>query len=525
MALKDASDPQSLDDRDEEARRIAAEVRSAAGVVMWRYDSASNDFEVDPDIANPSSGEARGRQGAAAAYATIHPDERSGLIANLKASLATGVPGEGEYRHRPAGRSKWRRRRITWRRVRSRTGEGWDLLGAVQDITELVEARDAALRGEQAARAAAEAKIQFLANISHEFRTPMNGVLGVLHLIKAEPPPAERKRLIEQGLAAAGGLSDLLNDIIDFSDVEAGRLQLAPEALDPARILKDLVASFQTAAHAKGLTLTVRVQRNLGWVAVDGARLRRIFLHYVSNAVKFTVQGSIEARLSASGEGESRRLRFEVRDTGVGVAPEARADLFQHFSQADSSTTRAFGGPGLGLAIARRLADLMGGQVGFVSASGGGSIFWAEVSAPAAAKPAPAEAVEDDAWLAGVRVLVVEDNPTNRLIATGILNRLGAEVVTAENGAEGVAAMEQSDFDLVFMDIQMPVMDGCEASRRIRALPGPKSAVPIVATTANVLPQQLAAYRDCGINGVVSKPISPAALLAEVVKVAQAVAA
>jgi two-component system, sensor histidine kinase len=214
-----------------------------------------------------------------------------------------------------------------------------------------------------------------------------------------------------------------------------------------------------------------------------------------------------------------------VEDTGVGVAPEAEAGVFQHFTQADSSVTRRYGGPGLGLAVTRSLAEQMGGSVGFTTRPGEGSTFWIEIAAPAAAPPAGDGAGEDADWLSGVRVLVVEDNPTNRLVATRMLGQLGAEVVTADNGAEGVAAMERADYDLIFMDIQMPVMDGVEATRRIRAMPAPKCQVPIVATTANVMPDQLAAYRRSGINGVVAKPISPTALLTEVARLAGAEAA
>jgi CheY-like chemotaxis protein len=207
-----------------------------------------------------------------------------------------------------------------------------------------------------------------------------------------------------------------------------------------------------------------------------------------------------------------------VVDTGIGISPESQAGLFKQFSQLDPSSTRRFGGPGLGLVITRKLAKMMGGEVHFVSAKGQGSTFWVEVSAPVSDPPAAAET--EQGWLAGLRVLVVEDNPTNRLVATSMLGQLGAEVEIAEDGAEGVAAVERADFDLIFMDIQMPVMDGVEATRRIRAMPEPKGLVPIVATTANVMPEQLAAYRLSGINGVVAKPISPTTLLAEVARIA-----
>jgi PAS domain S-box-containing protein len=394
-----------------------------------------------------------------------------------------------------------------WTRTHVVGGEdGWALL-IVRDI-----------RLEQAALAAAEAKARFLANMSHEIRTPMNGVIGILHLLEANPSRQERQRLVAEALASGVGLSDLLNDIIDYSDVEAGRLELLPEPLDPVAELQSVLALFQARALEKGLALRMTSADDIGWVRGDPARLRKIFFHLVGNAVKFTQHGSVNAMLSADGQGEARRLRLEVSDTGIGISKDEHANLFERFSQGDGSSTRRFGGPGLGLAVTKRLAEMMGGTVGFESVRGEGSTFWVELSAPA--REDPQERGSGEAWLSGLRVLVVEDNPTNRLVATKMLGLLGAEVQTADDGLQGVAAVERSDFDLVFMDIQMPVMDGVEATRRIRAMARPKCDTTIVATTANVLPEQLATYRQSGINGVVAKPISPSALLAEIARVA-----
>jgi signal transduction histidine kinase len=522
MILRDVSAERQREIDNEEARRVSALVRTTAGVTPWRYDAEEDRYEIDPNFTgNGDHGGADVRTGESQRE-TIHPDDVVAVTEQWFRSLSTGAAGEVEYRMRVSDFAPWRRTRVAWQGVRQRPSGRWDIVGVSADITEIAEARDAALCGEEAAKAAAEAKSRFLANISHEIRTPMNGVLGVLHLIEAEPQEDERRRLVGQALAAGVGLSDLLNDIIDFSDVEAGRLQLAAEPIDPVDQLAHVVAMFRPLAEAKGVALEVEPAIDVGWVAADPARLRKLFFHLVSNAVKFTHRGSIRARLSASGAGEARRLRLEVEDTGVGVAPEARDAMFQHFSQADSSVTRRYGGPGLGLAVTRSLAELMDGSVDFTSRAGEGSTFWVEIAAPAAAAPTASPGDDEDGWLSGVRVLVVEDNPTNRLVATRMLGQLGAEVKTADNGAEGVAAMEAGDFDLVFMDIQMPVMDGVEATRRIRSMPSPKRLAPIIATTANVMPDQLATYRACGISGVVAKPISPAALLNEVARLANA---
>jgi signal transduction histidine kinase len=522
MILRDVTAERQREIDNEEARRVSALVRSTAGVTPWRYDAEADRYEIDPNFTDNGDHDGADVRTGESQRETIHPDDVLAVTEQWFRSLSTGAAGEVEYRMRVSDVAPWRRTRVAWQGVRQRLSGRWDIVGVSADITEIAEARDAALRGEESAKSAAEAKSRFLANISHEIRTPMNGVLGVLHLIEGGPEEAERQRLVSQALAAGVGLSDLLNDIIDFSDVEAGRLELAAEPIDPVDQLAHVVAMFRPLAEAKGVALEVEPAVDIGWVAADPARLRKLFFHLVSNAVKFTHKGRIRARLSAVGVGEARRLRLEVEDTGVGIATEARDAVFQHFTQADSSVTRRYGGPGLGLSVTRSLAELMDGAVDFTSRPGEGSTFWVEIAAPAAAAPIDSSDDGEDGYLAGVRVLVVEDNPTNRLVATRMLGQLGAEVKTADNGAEGVAAMEAGDFDLVFMDIQMPVMDGVEATRRIRALPGPKRLAPIIATTANVMPDQLATYRACGINGVVAKPISPAALLNEVARLANA---
>jgi PAS domain S-box-containing protein len=522
MILRDITRERQREMDSEQVTRVAAMVRTTAGVTTFRYDAELDLYEIDPDFTHHLDRSALEVRTGEAQRAMVHPDDYESAMSVWNRTLATGERAETEYRLKTPKRGRWRRVRGCWQGLRRRACGGWDIIGCTADITEIADARDVALKGEQAAKAATKAKSDFLANISHELRTPMNGVLGVLHLIKAEPPRRERQKLIEQGLSAGVGLSDLLNDIIDFSDVEAGRFVLSAEPVEPAEQLASIIAMFKPEAEAKGVDLTVKGAEGVGWVAADPARLRKVFFHLVSNAVKFTHHGHVEVRISASGEGEARRLALEVEDTGVGIAPEAEPKIFQQFSQADSSVTRRYAGPGLGLALTRSLAEQMGGGVGFVSEPGKGSTFRLEISAPAAAPPAAGVEEPTADWLQGVRVLVVEDNPTNRLVATKMLSQLGAEVTTAEDGAQGVAAVASADFDIIFMDIQMPVMDGVEATRRIRAMAPPKCRIPIVATTANVMPEQLSAYRESGINGVVAKPISPVALITEVARIAEA---
>jgi CheY-like chemotaxis protein len=250
-------------------------------------------------------------------------------------------------------------------------------------------------------------------------------------------------------------------------------------------------------------------------------RLRQGLFNLLGNAVKFTLEGGVQARLTAAGPPGARRLRFEIQDSGVGIDQATADGLFQRFSQADGSTTRRFGGAGLGLAITRRLAVLMGGDVGFVSPPEGGSIFWLEIAAPPASEAAAPVEAADTALLAGLRVLIVEDNATNRLIAGRLLQAMGALVKTADDGVLGVEAVERDSqgFDLIFMDIQMPGMDGVEATRRIRDLGGEAASTPIIAMTANALAHQQASYIAAGMNGAVAKPLSPAALVQAIVAV------
>jgi PAS domain S-box-containing protein len=505
---------------DEDGLRANELLRAAAGIFLWRFYPQTMTYVIDADLA--AAGDARSRTVTFDEMREeIHPDDRERMTNALMATLATGEQQILEYRHWfPAG-DLWATLRAAYRGVRQEADGRWEVLGITHDMTEVAWARDAALRGERAAQAAAEAKSQFLANMSHEIRTPMNGVLGVLHLLKREPLSEDGRRLLDEALGCGSMLSELLNDIIDFSKIDAGRLELAAEAVDPAAVMAGVVDLLQPGAEAKGLYLRAAPAPDLGWATLDPVRLRQILFNLVGNAVKFTLSGGVEVRLAMHGEGEARRLRIEVEDTGVGIPLEAQTSLFERFRQGDGSTTRRFGGSGLGLAITQRLAELMGGEVGFESRPETGSTFWVEVAAPPA-EPAGANHDVGAELLDGLRVLVVEDNGTNRLIATKMLELLGASVETAEDGAKGVAALTQTHFDLVFMDVQMPVMDGVEATRRIRAMLEPICRVPIIAMTANAMAHQQASYITAGMNGALAKPMSPSALVAEIVEVMEA---
>ncbi len=521
VVLRDITEQRARQAESEDVKRTGELLHEAIGLTLWRYDPERRIYDMDSDISRPigASGGVS-VETAAGVTAIIHPDDVKRVTEAFLASIATGETGGSEYRQK-ADDGRWARCRVAWRGIRPTPSGPWQMIGVTQDVTELADARDEALREKQSAQSAADAKAEFLANMSHEIRTPMNGVLGVLHLLKDEPLSSDGRRLLDEALACGSMLATLLNDVIDFSKVEAGRLELTPEPLNPEAALEGVANLLRPQAEERGLWLRTMIAPGVGWVSVDPVRLRQMLFNLIGNAVKFTLDGGIEVRLTATGGGPQKRLRVEIEDTGIGIAQEAQATLFQRFQQADSSTTRRFGGSGLGLVITRRLAELMDGQVGLRSQEGHGSTFWFEIAAPLAEPDiAPEPQAPVDGWLNGMRILIVEDNATNRLIASRMLESLGASVQTANEGAAGVEIASREPFDLILMDVQMPVMDGVAATRAIRRLPGPAGAVPIVAMTANVFSHQQQSYVEAGMTGAVSKPLSPARLLAEINRIA-----
>ncbi|HRD27716.1 MAG TPA: PAS domain-containing protein [Caulobacter sp.] len=449
---------------------------------------------------------------AAPVWSFVHRDDR-GLVFETNRRWARGEENISmEFRILlPDGQERWVR---AFYRLDRPTRKG---VGLVLDIDARKRQELALVEAQRAAEAAAEAKASFLANMSHEIRTPMNGVLGVLHLLKGEEVSEAGRRLLDEALSCGEMLSTLLDDVIDFERIEAGRLELNDEPVDAGELARSVFRLLEPQATAKGLTLVLEGDMDLGWVRSDPVRLRQCLFNLLGNAVKFTLKGGVTLRCARPAPD---RLAFAVQDTGIGISREAQGRLFERFHQADASTTRRFGGSGLGLTITRRLAEMMGGQVSFQSTPGLGSTFRIEIAAPEAEAAGP---VADPAGspLEGLRLLVVEDNATNRMIAVRMLESLGASAQTAEDGASGVAAAAAGVFDLILMDIQMPDMDGLEACRRIRAQAGPSAMTPIIALTANVLSHQRDTYLAAGMDGVVGKPISPAALLAEISRLAE----
>jgi signal transduction histidine kinase/ActR/RegA family two-component response regulator len=389
---------------------------------------------------------------------------------------------------------------------------------AAQDANARLLAADAELRAALAAADSAnQAKSEFLAMISHEIRTPLNAVIGALHLLQAERLTDDGRRLAVSAVSSGQVVNALVNDVLDYSKLVNGQVEIVVQPTDLTGLAGSAAGLFRAQCEQKGLSLETDIDPAIGWGATDPLRLNQCLFNLLGNAVKFTEAGFV--RLSAVRLSETR-VRFSVADSGIGIAPEALEAIFERFTQADADTARRYGGSGLGLSITRSLARLLGGDVIADSAQGHGSTFTVEIDAPVCA-PAGLPRVETEATndlLAGLTILVVDDNAANRMIASKLLERLGAVVITADDGAAGVqTALDQAP-DLVLMDIRMPGMDGVEATRRLRALPA-TAQLPVIALTANVLDHQRDAYKAAGMQDVVGKPVAPDELLTAIVRV------
>jgi len=408
-----------------------------------------------------------------------------------------------------------------WLRVQDRHTRDGGIVTVVADITDLKRDAQALAEARDAAEQANRSKSQFLANMSHEIRTPLNGVIGMIQALRRTELTPEQHEMLELMSSSSRTLQALLSDILDLARVESGRMQLTEEPFDLARAVQEAGQLYEASALEKGLGFTVDIAAEARtWVQGDVVRLKQILTNLVSNAVKFTESGFVTLR---AGAGPARdgapTLRFTVEDTGIGFDPETRARLFTRFEQADGGIARKFGGTGLGLAICRQLAEMMGGDLDCESELGGGSAFILTVPLRAIEAPAPVEiesATAKAATRRGLRVLLADDHPTNRKVVELVLAAADVDLTAVEDGAQAVQAFRDGDFDLVLMDMQMPVMDGLTATRELRlheAAEG-RPRARIVMLTANALPEHVAAGQAAGADHHVAKPFDTSELLA-----------
>ena len=402
--------------------------------------------------------------------------------------------------------------------VKNAAGEHTHFVAHFFDISEQKNNEAQLRRAQSEAETANQAKSRFLATMSHEIRTPMNAILGILGLLKESSLTTEQQELVQTGKQSGGLLLNIINDILDFSKMEAGKLQLENHSFLLSSFIDDTVSLLKPQAEQKSLHLDVQHDNRLPqWVIGDDSRLRQVLLNLLSNAIKFTPSGFIRVATEwvTTNPDKTIRLRCSVSDSGIGIAEHLQNRLFEEFSMVDESLTRKHEGTGLGLAICKQIVELMDGSIAVTSQQGAGSTFTFEVTLAKATAPEQ-EATDDQLMtdsLSGLRILLVEDNAANQRIFKAMLEQAALHVDLAANGKEAVESAQHAPYDLILMDISMPVMDGIEATQQIRALPSPLSQIPIVAMTAHALSNDKERFLAAGMSDYLTKPLNKSQLL------------
>ncbi|HZZ31454.1 MAG TPA: ATP-binding protein [Phenylobacterium sp.] len=448
-------------------------------------------------------------------WASIDERDRPRVQEEWRRHIEEGAPYRPEYRvNRSDGREVWLQGALRF--LTDEDGKPLRMIGALQNITDRKAGEFALVRAKEEAESATRAKSAFLATMSHEIRTPLNGVLGMAQAMAMGEVTEQQRERLEVIRQSGESLLAILNDVLDLSKIEAGKLELEHSEFDIDELSRGAIGAFAATAEAKGLSFELKVARGArGVYRGDSVRVRQILYNLVSNALKFTETGGVKVAVSR----KRAMLSIAVRDTGIGIAPEKLTGLFQKFEQADASTTRRYGGTGLGLAICRDLVDLMGGAISVDSILGEGTTFTADLPlkrhAAARSNPAPPPA---DAYAPSdgvtIRVLAAEDNGMNQLVLRTLLNQVGVEPMIVDTGRAAVEAWAREPWDLILMDVQMPEMDGPTATGVIRARERAEGRprTPIVALTANAMSHQVAEYLRAGMDDFVAKPIEAARL-------------
>ena len=490
-----------------EARlRLALE---SAGMHTWEFDLATRTVQITgSNVAVPAT--ATGHEGHIEGFSThAHPDDRASLLQAVAEARSPGDLFRAEFRL--PGKDGWR-----WMRTRGRVietdGGALRMIGVTQDVTRRREAEDELRRAIQHAESASEAKSQFLANMSHEIRTPLNGVVGMLELLTETSLGPQQQRMAQAATRSSEALLGVINNILDLSKIEANRLELEALPFDITRLTEDVIAMLADSASRKHIELACRIAPSVPMAVIgDPNRVRQVLLNLVANAVKFTERGEVEVCLERLPHepADVARLRFSVRDTGIGLSPDETDRLFQPFSQADMSTSRRFGGTGLGLAISQQLVELMAGSLEVESKPDVGSTFSFEVSLPIADGVITAPATMDA--LRGRRILVVEDNPTNREILQVQCHAVGMEVECASSAEAALDTLTRSPtaeepFDVVLLDQHLPGMSGLELVQHLEAQ-GLLGALRIILLTSGVQAGDLARARASGVVATLDKPV------------------
>jgi PAS domain S-box-containing protein len=504
-------------ERSEERLRLAMEI---ADMHVWELDfrrgelikvgpvGAEENFYTEPTTY---------RQLTRDIWSTIDERDLPATMAAWERHANEGVPYRPEYRTRRSdGKEVWVQGSVRY--LTDEEGKPLRMVGALQNITERKSSERALVHAKDEAESATRAKSAFLATMSHEIRTPLNGVLGMTQAMAMGEVTDQQRERLEVIRQSGESLLAILNDVLDLSKIEAGKLELEQANFDISELARGAHGTFAATAQAKGLKFDLKVERSVrGVYRGDSVRVRQILYNLVSNALKFTETGGVKVVVSR----KAKQLAISVADTGIGIAPDQLASLFQKFEQADASTTRRYGGTGLGLAICRDLADLMGGSIHGESTPGDGATFTVELPlkriAASVARNAPSprqplEAVE----AVSLRVLAAEDNGMNQLVLRTLLEQVGVSPVIVGNGREAVSAWAKEPWDLILMDVQMPEMDGPTAAGVIRARERAEGRprTPIVALTANAMAHQVAEYLQSGMDGFVAKPIEAGQLYA-----------